>query len=155
MTDEPDVGQERTESSTQRQRNSRPLYRVMFPDDDGLPRVSRAPHCLGVRVLNPMPPNDIYPQGDPPEVMPEQGGMSVTPDDPNRIYILFLKRAIDERRPERVWCLQQGDLGEDLALRFTSEFHATVEPVRSMSLEEYEKALAATRPFWQPVQLSE
>lgn len=154
MTSEPDVSQERIESGAEHRQNNRMLYRVMFPDDDGLPRVSRDPHCLGVRVLNSNPPNDIYPDGEPPTVRPARGGMSVTPDDPNEIFNLFLKRAMDKRRAERVWCLQQQDLGEDLALHFTSQFHATVEPVRPMSLEDYEKALAATRSLWQPVYLS-
>lgn len=153
MTSERDVDRDRIESGAQHRQNNRMLYRVMFPDDDGLPRVSRDPHCLGVRVFNSNPPNDIYPDGEPPTVSPAKGGMSVTPGDPNRIYKLFLKRAMDKRRAERVWCLQQRDLREDLALHFTSQFHATVEPVRLMSLEEYEEALAATRPFWRLVYL--
>jgi hypothetical protein len=84
-------------------------------------------------------------------VKPGGGGMSVTPDDWHGIYPAFLDNALDDGEPDEVWCLHQESLGSDLTFRADPRHPAThgfIEPARTMSLDEYEAALEATRPHW-------
>lgn len=78
--------------------------------------------------------------------------MSVAPDDWRKLHYSLLDSALDDEEPEQVWFLLQNDLGADLTFRpddRAPERHGFIEPSVRMTLEQYEAALAATRPFWQ------
>ena len=79
------------------------------------------------------------------------GGMSVAPDSAANLP--------RHRRPpghggtgkDPVWEMGTADLGEDLVYRedpLQPGLHGFVEPSRRMTLEDYERALGATRDAW-------
>jgi hypothetical protein len=47
-----------------------------------------------------------------------------------------------------VWYISKEDLGSLLIYQETSNSHGRIAPARTMSLPEYENALAATRERW-------
>lgn len=122
----------------------RPYFRSMKSDVDGHPRCGTTGASLGVR------PRDIPLDGD--QVVPDTGGLSVTPDDP------ALMR--EEFRPEHLpgglsrlplFMIRAGDLGPDLTIRPDPRdplTHHFFEPSRSMHVEQYQAALCSTRPSW-------
>lgn len=123
------------------------LFRAMKEDPDGRPRVGPNGRMLGVRPGD-APTPDVLAIDSSDMVLPGQGGMSVAPDDP-----LHLPR---HRRPsglggtgqDAVWSLDAVDLGPDLRFRRDSPTHGVIEPARHMTLQEFEDALALTRPRW-------
>ncbi len=83
-------------------------------------------------------------------VFPKQGGMSVSPDDPWNLP--------EHRRPpefqgvgrDPVWIIDETQLGPDLMYRPDPHQpgHGFVEPAFSMTLAEYQDALAQTQASW-------
>jgi hypothetical protein len=124
------------------------LFRSMIESADGLPEVGPSARKLGVRPGDATTP-DVLAVAPQDAVGPGQGGMSTAPGNP-----LGLSR---HRRPaslggigqDPVWCIDTDDLGPDLQFRQDSASHATIEPARPMTLQEFETALAATRSRWQ------
>lgn len=47
-----------------------------------------------------------------------------------------------------MWEIDLSELGPDLAFDQDKPTHGVIGPARSMTLEEYEQALAATRAKW-------
>jgi hypothetical protein len=124
------------------------LYRAMTPAADGLPQVGRSARKLGVRAADQAPNNDVDAALGADLVRPGEG-MSVAPDDPAHLA--------KNRRPPQVnggvgkdpvWEIDVNDLGPDLQFHQDSPTHGTITPARSMTLSEYEAALAATRSEW-------
>jgi hypothetical protein len=116
---------------------------------DGLPEVGSTARTLGVR-----PGTDIGVDGAG-MVHSGTGGMSVTPDDPMGLP--------DHRRPpecgggtgrDPVFRILRSALGPDLSYRAdpaNPTGHGFVEPARTMSIDDYQGALAATRGRWERV----
>jgi hypothetical protein len=129
-------------------------FRAMTPSDDGLPALGRSARSLGVRIGI-----DIH-LDEASHVEPGTGGMSVAPQS--------VWNVPNHRRP-RTWgrgstgpvgdCVYR--IGEALTSmeRLSTRAdphqpvrHVFVEPIRTMTLESYEAALAATRPDWQKME---
>jgi hypothetical protein len=75
--------------------------------------------------------------------------MSVVPRSPMNLH--------EQHRPPElghgtgsypVWYISKEDLGSLLIYQETSNSHGRIAPARTMSLPEYENALAATRERW-------
>lgn len=119
----------------------------MIEAADGLPELGRSARKLGVRTSDHTTP-DISAVNPSDIVSPSDGGLSVAPDDP-----MFLPR---HRRPgslggtgmDPVWALDVSDLPAELALVRDSATHGLIEALNSMTLAEYEAALAQTRVKW-------
>jgi hypothetical protein len=123
------------------------LYRSMKEAADNYPEVGSSGRRLGVRRGNDPTP-DVLAVQPTDTVTPGQGGMSVAPADP-----LHLQR---HRRPaslggtgrDPVWYIESEDLGPDLDLRLDKPGHGLIEPQRPLTLQEFQDALANTRPRW-------
>lgn len=123
------------------------LFRSMKEDSDGLPTIGSSGRSLGVRLGDTSTPDVLAVEFDD-VILPNQGGMSVAPDNP-----LHLLR---HRRPQNlggsgvdpVWSLESDELGSDLQFRQDRLTHGLIEPSRAMTLSEYQNALSATRPTW-------
>jgi hypothetical protein len=120
----------------------------MRKDESGRPRCGAQGSLLGAR-----PGTDIVPDASN-LVDRGTGGMSVTPDDPSRLP--------PHARPQRlgglgrlpIFGLETDRLGEPLAYRSDPakpDRHGFVEPSRRMSFDDYQAAIAATRPSWTEV----
>ena len=129
------------------------IFRAMTVDG-GRPRVGPSARMLGVRV-----PDDISPDATG-VVRPGTGGMSVAPawrDLPaHRIPARLRHLAPDARGKNEDACwrmgqgpFQAGPLSPDLHLLPDRPGHGVVEPARSMGLDEFQRALAATRDEWE------
>jgi hypothetical protein len=81
-------------------------------------------------------------------VSPGTGGMSVAPDSPMNLP--------DHRRPPQfggtgkdpVWGIDTDSLGDDIVFRQDKRAHGVLEPLREMSIEEFQEALANLAPNW-------
>jgi hypothetical protein len=127
------------------------LYRSMKEDADGLPVVARSARALGVRT-----PADV-PRGVQPDVTAVDssdiiqhgsGGVSTAPDDPRNLIYLRRPRVLGGKSDDPAWEIDTAHIGPDLVARQDKPGHVLIEPVRAMTLAEYEAALAATRPYW-------
>jgi hypothetical protein len=121
------------------------LFRGMKEDADGCPEVGESARTLGVR------PGIDVPAKDPGDfVHPGQGGLSVGPDDPLNLPAHRRPPPFGGTGRDPVWVLDAGDLGPDLRYRpdLLRSGHGFVEPVRPMTLGEYQQALARTRRLW-------
>lgn len=122
------------------------LYRSMKAAADGLPEVGATARTLGVRRGT-----DISVDGAG-VVHSGTGGMSVTPDDPMGLP--------DHRRPpecgggagrDPVFRILRSALGRDPSYRpdpANPTGHGFVEPARTMSIDDFQGALAVTRGRW-------
>src|SRR5262249_34038562 len=111
------------------------LFRAMREDTDGLPALGASGRSLGVRPGNmlssdvaAMNPNDL--------VVPGDGGMSVTPDDPATLPFQRRPKSLGGKGRDPVWYLEEGDLAPDLNFNQDSPTHGTIEVVRPMTLQE-------------------
>jgi hypothetical protein len=114
---------------------------------DGKPVVGRSARELGVRTGTAANP-DVPAIDDGDIVSPWQGGMSVAPDDP--LHLLRHRRpaSLGGVGQDAVWYIETDDLPVDLQFRQDTPTHGLIEPARSMTLKEYENALASTRQDW-------
>ena len=119
------------------------VYRGMIETGNG-PQIGDSARTLGIRVDVDIP---IDGNG---MVYPGTGGMSVSP------------RASDlpaHRRPiefggtgkDPVWRIDTNKLGSELKYVPDAPGHGTIQPTRSMLLEEYQEALANTQKDWRKV----
>jgi hypothetical protein len=125
------------------------LFRAMKENDQGLAEIGESARTLGVRPGIDVPatrPTDI--------VQPGQGGMSVSPDDPRNLPYFRRPLKYGGTGKDPVWTVTDGDLGPDLRYRSdpANPGHGFVEPARSMTLAEYQRALTRTQRLWQKVQ---
>jgi hypothetical protein len=121
------------------------LFRAMRETGSGLPEIGPSARALGVR-----PGLDVPAIKSDDLVLPVQGGMSVSPDQPGNLPYY--------RRPPRfqgvgrdpVWSIDESELGPDLIYRTdpTQTGHGFVEPARPMTLDLFQNALALTQNLW-------
>src|SRR5262245_59862105 len=119
------------------------LFRTMREEADGLPSVGPGARLLGIRPGD-APDPDVLAVDPTDSTGPTEGGLSMAPDDP-----LYLPR---QRRPaslgglgrDPVWYIEKNDLGPDLQFRQDKPTHGLIEPRRSMTLQEFQNALAQT-----------
>jgi hypothetical protein len=124
------------------------LYRAMQEDAQGLPILGASSRSLGVR-----PGRDVAALLPGELVHPKAGGLSVSPDDPTNLPYY--------RRPPRwqgtgkddVWEIDSSHLGPELVYRQDpiNPGHGFIEPVQTMTLDEYQNALSATQMLWQKI----
>lgn len=130
----------------------RDVLRGMRADEDGLPRLGESGRYLGARPDLPEQAQD----GDIPMsadglVQPETGGTSVSPPP---VTNLALHRGPPEyggRGKDPVLVLDADELPPELRYRpypEAPERHGFVEPSRTMSFEEYLRAIQGTRALW-------
>jgi len=123
------------------------LYRSMREDTDGFPVVGRGARMLGVRPgNNPTPDVPAVAPSDP--VIPGRGGMSVAPDDPMHLQGFRRPPSLGGTGPDPVWWIDSDDLGPELRFRQDSTTHGLIQPCQTMTLLDYEEALAKTRSRW-------
>lgn len=121
------------------------LYRAMEEDGEGHPQVGQSARRLGVR-----PGTDI-PVDDEDEVEPYTGGMSVTPESPDRLPFFRRPPGLGGTGKDPVWEIDSDQLGENLTYRpddASPGTHGFVEPARRMRLDDFEDLLALTRDSW-------
>lgn len=123
------------------------LYRSMIEDADGKPKVGSAARRLGVRGLE-SSHHDIFALLSTDRVKPSLGGMSATPDDPNDLPPFLKPVSLGGRGRDPVWVIDEADLGPDLIFVPDTATHGVIAPVREMTRDEYERALASTRDKW-------
>jgi hypothetical protein len=124
------------------------LFRGMKEDANGMPEIGESSRSLGVRPGFDVPASE---SGD--LVGSGHGGMSVSPDDPKSLPYFRRPPALGGTGKERVWRITDVDLGRDLQYCPDPACvgHGFVEPARSMTLAEYQRALAQTQRFWQKI----
>jgi hypothetical protein len=124
---------------------SRFVYRAMREDPAGGPMIGPTARTLGVRPSAP-------PGGDIPvisrQVQPNTGGMSVAPDDPMNLPPIRRPKSLGGSGKDPVWYIDMDLLGADLAFIQDKPTHGVIGPSRAMRLDDFEKALAATRASW-------
>lgn len=125
-----------------------PIFRGMRQGADARPTLGSSARTLGVR-----PGIDIHVDHNG-IVHPGTGGMSASPGSPFNLP--------DIRRPPKyggmgrdpVWSIDTSELGPNLRYRLdpgNPSVHGFIEPANSMSLEEYQQSLWATRDTWRLV----
>jgi hypothetical protein len=121
------------------------LFRGMKADANGLPAIGPSSRTLGVR-----PGIDIPANGPAELVSPGQEGMSVAPGDPFLLPIIRRPRGFGGTGRDPVWMIDEAELGSDLKYQAdpNNAGHGFVEPSWTMTLDEYQRALAATQPYW-------
>jgi hypothetical protein len=84
-------------------------------------------------------------------VQPGQGGLSVSPDDPLNLPYFRRPPEFQGTGQDPVWVLEASQLGSDLYYRPDPSHagHGFVEPVRAMTLGDYEAAIIGTQRMWQ------
>ncbi len=128
------------------------IYRVMARDGE-YPMVGDTSNRLGVRPEVDIP---VDHQG---EVAPQTGGMSVAPEWRVLPFFLIPKRlrslvpAAHGSNMNHCWKMGArpftlGVVGKGLVLRPDRATHGVVEPAESMSLADFQAALAGTREQW-------
>ena len=129
------------------------IYRAMTHEEDK-PKVGLTARTLGVRS-----DVDITPDQNG-WVIPKAGGMSVAPSwrelPPHRIPLRLRPIAHDAcgRDDDACWRMGSGafvdsPLTELLDFRRDRSDHGFVEPSRTMQLDDFQSALAATRDHWE------
>ncbi len=130
------------------------IYRGMLVEN-GVPKLGDSPKLLGVRV----PPNPN------PDIRPDANG---NVDPPTRLCSRGLSCAARvqdlpaHRRPVlwggmqrqatfNVWQIAEDDLGLDLMAFRDSAHHITIGTARTMTLDQFRAALAATQSKWKLV----
>src|SRR5262245_2122963 len=119
---------------------SRFVYRAMRDDPLGGPAIGPSARTLGVRPAAP-PGGDIPVAGG--QVHPNTGGMSVAPDDLMNLPPIRRPKSLGGSGKDPVWYIDIDLLGSDLAFVQDKSTHGLIEPGRSMTLDEFLKALAA------------
>jgi hypothetical protein len=123
------------------------LFRSMKEDSEGRPSVGPSGRMLGVRPGNSPTPDVLAVQATD-LVLPNQGGMSVTPHDPMHLLKHRRPPSLGGTGQDPVWYIEIDELGPELQFRQDSPTHGVVEPVQPMTLQEYQDALASTRAPW-------
>jgi hypothetical protein len=127
------------------------LYRSMTAAEDGLPVIGRSARSLGVRTSENLPPggrSDVTGVDPADIIQPGTGGLSTAPGDPELLPYLRRPRVLGGKSVDPAWEIDEADLGPDLSARRDAPGHILIEPVRPMTLAEFEAALIATRTNW-------
>lgn len=128
------------------------LYRTMMKDADGYPLCGPTATKLGAREFDPACPekaSDV--RGVDGLVYRDGTGMSVAPDDPMNLRLHRRPVDLGGNCGLPLWVLEVGELGPDLEYipdARKPRVHGVVGPTRTMNVEEYQRALCATRRRW-------
>jgi hypothetical protein len=129
----------------------------MREDENGLPLCGRSGKLLGVRLPG-ADTVDVHPDADR-NVAPEHDGvaqgMSVTTGDPRRAQPHQIPVAMGGSARCPMFELDEAAIADPLELFRDAPNHAVIRPVRTMSLEEYDRALEATRPHWRKTNVTQ
>ena len=123
------------------------LYRAMREAADGLPEVGPTARTLGVRPGG-STKSDVAAINDQDPVAPGGGGMSTAPDDPRHLIRFRRPPSLGGTGDDPVWIIDVNDLDPDLAVHLDTPKHAVDEPIRPMTLQSFQAALARTRDRW-------
>jgi hypothetical protein len=74
--------------------------------------------------------------------------MSVAPADPKYLPKHRRPSSLGGIGQDPVWYIEVEDLGLDLKFRQDHPGHGLIEPKRAMTLQQFQEALAKTRPRW-------
>jgi hypothetical protein len=122
------------------------LYRTMKDDGEGMPLCGPTGRTLGVRREVDVPDSADG------MVEPGTGGMSVALDDPMNLEAHRRPPAYAGGfAPDPLWQIESDDLPSTLTLRRDPDNpsrHGFIEPMDTMSLDDYQNALATSRGFW-------
>jgi hypothetical protein len=121
------------------------VFRAMRKDSCGLPMLGDGGNMLGVR-----PFVDILADAEG-SVQGGGGGLSVTPDDPTRLPRHVRPARLGGVGKLPVFEIPVAALGTTLRYRADSghpDRHGFIEPAESMTLPQYQSALAATQSDW-------
>ena len=129
-------------------RDSQTVWRSM-KEDNGSQETGNTARSLGARPgygteLN--SGEDIIVDTDG-MVHPGQGGMSVAPD-PKDLVRIRKPPFLGGTSKDPVWGIKTNNLGPQLKYVPDSPTHGTIQPAYDMPFDEYQKALANTKPFW-------
>ncbi|RYF69384.1 MAG: hypothetical protein EOO39_17645, partial [Cytophagaceae bacterium] len=119
------------------------LFRGMT-DINGIPKVGGSARELGARPGVDIP---IDANGN---VHPNTGGISVSPS-PNDLPSHRKPPGFGGTGKDPVWKINTNDLGGDLKHIPDKPGHGTIQPSRTMSFDDYQKALADTQKKWKKV----
>jgi hypothetical protein len=122
------------------------LFRSMKENREGFSEIGPSTRTLGVR-----PGIDVPARISTDIVRPDQGGLSVSPDDPINLPYFRRPAEFDGSGKDPVWSILDDELGTVLSYRPDSESpntHGLIEPSRPMTLKEYQEALANTQTRW-------
>ena len=120
------------------------LYRSMKASADGHPEVGPNARLLGVRDGI-----DIISQNG--YVLPETGGMSVSPDDPKRLPRFRRPPELGGTGRDPTFTIESELLPSDLTYRadpLDPHSHGFIEPARPMTFAEFQQAIGETRLSW-------
>jgi hypothetical protein len=122
----------------------------MKESSDGLPKTGPSARMLGVRPAgNTLKKPDVLAVNPSDIVYPGQGGMSVAPNDPSNLPSQRRPMSLGGFGSDPVWKIDSDDIGPDLKFRQDSPIHGVIEPIRVMTLQEYQDTLANTKDKWQ------
>lgn len=129
------------------------LFRSMRTDPHGLPLVAPSARGLGARTDREPDAFHRDIERDPTTglVGPGTGGLSVAPGHPGHLPRHRRPSALGGEGDDPVFAIPVLALGPDLTYRPDPAHptrHGFIEPSRSMPLDEYQAALAATRAGW-------
>lgn len=120
------------------------VYRAMIEAATGQPQDGPTARQLGVRpgvdTPNAVKDDDV--------VDPNDGGMSVAPDDPRNLPSHRLPPSLGGNGKDSVWSIDPNNLGPKLKYRRDNSKHGTVLPTTKMTLAEFQNALAETASNW-------
>src|SRR5262249_39269482 len=108
------------------------LFRAMRGAADGSPEIGANARALGIR-----PGVDVPATLTQETVLPGQGGLSVSPDDPMNLPFFRRPPAFQGTGKDPVWVIDLIQLGSDLSYRPDPVHpeHGFIEPIRAMSLD--------------------
>jgi hypothetical protein len=118
------------------------IFRGMI-ENNGQPQIGNTARELGTR------PIDIPVDGRG-MVHPGTGGMSVSPS-PQDLPSHRRPPGFGGTGKDPVWKMSTKNLGPDLKLVPDSPGHGTIQPSRTMSNQNYQRALAGTQDKWEMV----
>lgn len=113
-----------------------------------LPKTGETSSTLGVREGYDVDPDE---EG---LVRPDEGGLSVTPDDWGHLPGRRIPRELGGTGRQILFALDTEKLGPRLRFRRDPDNpvgHGFIEPARTMSFEEYRAAIHATAALWERV----
>ncbi len=117
----------------------------MKVDADGKPQAGIKRNMLGVRPTDPTStdPNRVF------DVPAVTGADSVGPG--KGLSTAPLLDGLQPRKGEAVFVLESDDLPAELQPNQDKANHCLIQPGSTMTLSEYQQALAETRELWQQV----
>lgn len=127
----------------------------MRVDGDGFPLPGESGRYLGVRAdISGQASDGDVPVTDDGLVRPETGGMSVSPPPVSNLPLHRRPREYGGRSRDPVFEIETDGLPVELRYRpdpKSPNRHGFIEPSRTMSFENYDRAIRATRVLWRLV----